>query len=72
MNVWFVHAGGRGGFGQSVGGRASQIGGVPKDVRCARNDGETRTVSARGLFIAVDAAKFAAFHAERTERMGER
>jgi acyl-coenzyme A thioesterase PaaI-like protein len=35
-------------------------------------DGETRTVSARGLFIAVDAAKFEAFHAARTERMGER
>ena len=35
-------------------------------------DGETRTVSARGTFIAVDAAKFAAFNAERGERIGPR
>ena len=35
-------------------------------------DGETRTVSAKGLFIAVDAAKFEGFHEARRERIGER
>lgn len=35
-------------------------------------DGETRTVSAKGTFIAVDAEKFAAFNAERGERIGQR
>ena len=35
-------------------------------------DGDTRTVSAHGLFIKVDAAKFEKFHEARTERIGAR
>ena len=34
-------------------------------------DGDTLTVSAKGLFVAVDAAKFEAFYAERRKRIAE-
>ena len=35
-------------------------------------DGETKTVTAQGLFIAVDLSRFEALQAQRDERLGER